>query len=865
MRGWAILAAALVLPTVVPTAHADAAGDAGARGLAWLAAHQQPSGTFGGYLPVYAAEAAAEAGLDLGAWPTAEHPALRDLAPYDYNNGGSGPLYSAERRAHALGMDGRDPRAFQGEDLVAEIQSNLSGGQYGDPAYLNDDAWAILGLRAAGVAPSDAGLQSAASFLLSGRSADGGWANKPSATSGDTDDTGAALVALASAGRLSGGDVRAALYLNSTHAQGGGHGSAVGVAPTANCQSTVWALRGYRALRIDPPADDLPYLLSLQHADGGFGKDAHDDPDGFCTAEAVAFLAEDPAAGAPSYRSCGPLVGEVHALEPATLAVPAAFASASWTVGGQQASGRFATLTFPAKGDVPLSVDASGPGLACRVRGTLRVGTARPVVALGSGDLAAPRLATVALDVSRSRDPDGRIVAWRVDWGDGNATALPSHAYALPGVYAAQVAAQDDEGAWSDITLATVHVRNLPPRLSGLPAALVADRAHDITLPVDASDPEGDPVSVSWALGGLSGEGAPHLRPAELGNATLALLARDPYGGEASANVSVEVVDLPPALANVTLPGDATEGEPFAFSAEASDPDGPEPTIAWTLGNVSWSGARGEIALPAGPQRVVVAARDAEGLEARVERTLLVAPRGAPPPAAEPPAVLSVEGALDNGTLRVAARLSPANATGLVLWTSAAGNGSAPLVDGHAEVPLPGATEVDITVEARAGNLTASQAAGPFRAPPPPLAAPVLHLPPLARPGAPVTLSWDLPEGATEALVDFGDGTGTGWTNATSAEHAWARAGAYGLRVEARAPDGRASAVDAGLAVEAAPAPLEKASAPAPTPAPVESVRVTPPEAQAAKRAPAPPAWMALAMAATLAAARRARGRRGPR
>src|SRR5581483_9265270 len=165
----------------------------------------------------------------------------------------------------------------------------------------------------------------------------------------------------------------------------------------------------------------------------------------------------------------------------------------------------------------------------------------------------------------------------------------------------------------------------------------------------------------------------------------------------------------------------------------------------------------------------------------------LVAPRGAPPPAAEPPAVLSVEGALDNGTLRVAARLSPANATGLVLWTSAAGNGSAPLVDGHAEVPLPGATEVDITVEARAGNLTASQAAGPFRAPPPPLAAPVLHLPPLARPGAPVTLSWDLPEGATEALVDFGDGTGTGWTNATSAEHAWARAGAYGLRVEARA------------------------------------------------------------------------------
>jgi hypothetical protein len=841
----------LLLALLAPPVHADARGDVAQRGLAWLAHARAADGTYGGYNPVYAAEAAAEAGQDLRAWPDDATPILADLHPYQYASGG---LYGDERLAHALGMDGLDPRASPWGDLVAQIQANFTGGQYGDPAYVNDDAWAILGLRAAGVPASDPQVQAAASFLLAGRDADGGWSNVPRAATSDADDTGAALLALRLAGADVAGDLRASLYLNRTHAQGGGHGAGVSLSPSPNCQSTVWALRGYEALGIPPPSDDLPWLLARQDASGELGAD------GWCTAESVAFLAE-PAAGPPSYRSCQPAAGEIHALDPVTLRVPAGFGAATWHVGGQDATGLYATFTLPQKGDVPLALDATGAGVACRLREILHVLTARPFAALASADLAALRRQPVALDASASRDPDGRVALWRVDWGDGNATdstqPSPTHAYERPGDHAGALRVQDDEGAWSDALPFAVRVRDQPPAFGALPARILADRAHDITLDPAASDPEGDAVTLSWSLANASGWGAPRVRPWALGNFTLRLAARDAWGQEADANVSVEVADLAPTLANLTLPAAATEAQPFAFSVEATDADGPAPGVTWTFGGRTVEGANGTLALPAGAYDITVVARDAEGAEARATSSLVVAARDAPP-APAPPAIRALDASLANGTLVVRAQIAPADANATVRWRSDVGEGETPLVAGRATIPMPDATVVDLDLVARVGGLAASQHAGPLRVaprPPDPLVAPGLRL----DPGLVVVTP---PANATAWQVDFGDGTLSGWLSETRIAHAWARPGDYAVRVEARADDGRTSSANAKLTIQAPP---PQAPAPAPTPSSTPLPRTPSLIPQESARRETPLGLWALVAAAPIAAALRARARRGRR
>lgn len=72
----------------------------------------------------------------------------------------------------ALTATGRDPRSFEGRDLVAEITSlEQENGQYGEGTAVFDQALAILALVSAGEEPS----QAAKSWLADAQCGDGGW------------------------------------------------------------------------------------------------------------------------------------------------------------------------------------------------------------------------------------------------------------------------------------------------------------------------------------------------------------------------------------------------------------------------------------------------------------------------------------------------------------------------------------------------------------------------------------------------------------------------------------------------------------------------------------------------------------------
>src|SRR3989338_2755299 len=96
-----------------------------------------------------------------------------DSAPLQNFSGTLATDYA--KRILALTALGENPSTFTNVDLVAELLNMENSGQIGDLSLLNDDAWGILALRAAGV-PQDVGIiADAANYLLAHQLSDGGW------------------------------------------------------------------------------------------------------------------------------------------------------------------------------------------------------------------------------------------------------------------------------------------------------------------------------------------------------------------------------------------------------------------------------------------------------------------------------------------------------------------------------------------------------------------------------------------------------------------------------------------------------------------------------------------------------------------
>lgn len=224
-----------------------------------------------------------------------------------------------ERTILVLKGSGLSPLGFKGRNLVSDLSKRRRG----------DGSWAgNVGFTAFGIMAQHAGglgtgyVSPSASYLTRAQNGDGGFGYVPRAAS-DIDDTGAALQALAAAGRRGSATTRKAVaYLRKAQNRDGGFGQSAG--RTSNAQSTAWAVQGLVAAGVRPESvgsGPLRYLTRMQRSDGHVRYSATSDQTPvWVTAQALTALAKKPfpLAAAPRERRRSPKAAAVPAVAPGT-------------------------------------------------------------------------------------------------------------------------------------------------------------------------------------------------------------------------------------------------------------------------------------------------------------------------------------------------------------------------------------------------------------------------------------------------------------------------------------------------------------------------------------------------------------------
>jgi hypothetical protein len=264
---------------------------AAAAAVAWLATQQAADGSFASFDPVSttmdAVMAAASADAAVSAWKSSD-----GLTPMDYLAGQVDACLDDPGRAGKLLATvvaaGQDAQAFGGQDLLAAVQGMAdANGAFGIAAP--QQAWAILGLLAAGSDLPEGALDQ----LKAQQQADGGW---DSGWGEDADTTALAVQALLAA-NVSASDeavVQGLAYLRGKQAATGGF---VSFGEESNPNTTAYVLQALLAANEDladwqqgdtGPMEDL---MSFQLDDGAFEYTHGGGADLFATAQSVPALA----------------------------------------------------------------------------------------------------------------------------------------------------------------------------------------------------------------------------------------------------------------------------------------------------------------------------------------------------------------------------------------------------------------------------------------------------------------------------------------------------------------------------------------------------------------------------------------------
>ncbi|MBI5733858.1 MAG: hypothetical protein HY973_02855 [Candidatus Kerfeldbacteria bacterium] len=180
------------------------------------------------------------------------------------------------KRILAIVAVGENPRTFASTDLIAGLKAKAVSGQIGDVTLLNDDAWGILALRAAGESASDSVVAGAKNFLLTNQQPDGSWGWQAGGGS-DTNDTAAVLMALAEVGLTYNNSVvqNGFNYLRSNQQLDGGFPYDLAW-PASDSGSTAWIMSALYKFNQNPDtwvqgsATPTSFLQSLQIGNGSF-------------------------------------------------------------------------------------------------------------------------------------------------------------------------------------------------------------------------------------------------------------------------------------------------------------------------------------------------------------------------------------------------------------------------------------------------------------------------------------------------------------------------------------------------------------------------------------------------------------------
>jgi DNA/RNA endonuclease G (NUC1)/PKD repeat protein len=178
--------------------------------------------------------------------------------------------------------------------------------------------------------------------------------------------------------------------------------------------------------------------------------------------------------------------------------------------------------------------------------------------ASGGGPYAGVEGSAIDFSALGSTDPDGDLLTYAWDFGDGvtGGGPAPGHAYADNGIYTATVIATDPYGA-ADTASATVTVTNASPVITGLvvPAAPVAagTPANVAVSFTDAGTADTHALTIDWGDGTTSGT-TTHVYVAA-GLYTVAATVRDDDGAQDSRAAASFVVVYDPTAGFATGSG----------------------------------------------------------------------------------------------------------------------------------------------------------------------------------------------------------------------------------------------------------------------------------------------------------------------
>jgi len=235
--------------------------------------------------------------------------------------------------------------------------------------------------------------------------------------------------------------------------------------------------------------------------------------------------------------------------------------SYSWAFGdGTTGTGASSSHIYGADGNYTVTLTVTDDqGATDSTTTTASIGAVnQPPVSNPNGPYSGTVDVPVMFDGTASNDPDGSIVSYNWNFGDGNtgSTASPSHVYTVDGTFNISLIVTDDAGATDTAsTTASIGLGNMPP---------VADPSGPyngtVGVPVmfdgtGSTDPDGTIVSYSWDFGdGSVGTGpTPNHTYVTQGTYNVTLQVADDTGATDSAMTTATVVPVATGNADVFL------------------------------------------------------------------------------------------------------------------------------------------------------------------------------------------------------------------------------------------------------------------------------------------------------------------------
>ena len=125
---------------------------------------------------------------------------------------------------------------------------------------------------------------------------------------------------------------------------------------------------------------------------------------------------------------------------------------------------------------------------------------------------------------------------------------------------------------------------NRPP-VASVGGPYAAAEGSPVALHGSATDPDGDPLTYAWDVGGVAASGADATVTAPDGPATVPvkLTVCDDHGACATDTTTLTVSNVPPAVTLTAAPSPVTEGGTFTLTAHVTDPSAADTTAGFTF------------------------------------------------------------------------------------------------------------------------------------------------------------------------------------------------------------------------------------------------------------------------------------------